>query len=176
MPGAMTAAPADVDWTVTVTEPLPNCPSVEACWEKLATQTKWGEWRSPSKLRGKDIATTVVPPATEPLRIGDEYVVSVGRFMKIRCRVIESSSPGSTSAEGGETVFDATGVALGGIVKARFRFTAFRGEGGVVMARAQEKMTIMSLSLLAPSRETLEAEHRHTFKDLNESFLSTSRA
>ena len=169
----MTAAPADVDWTVTVTEPLPDCPSVEACWERLATQTKWGEWRSASKMRGKDIVTTVVPPATEPLKMGDEYLVRVGRFMKIRCRVLESS-PGTSAVEGGESVFDATGVALGGIVKARFRFTVFRGEDGVVMARAQER--IMSLSLLAPSRETLENEHRHTFKDLNESFLSPSRA
>jgi hypothetical protein len=93
--------------------------------------------------------------------------------MKIRCRVRESSSAGATAAQGGASVFDATGVALGGIVKARFRFTIFRSEDGVVMARAQEK--IMSLSLLAPSRETLEDEHRHTFKDLNESFRSTSR-
>jgi hypothetical protein len=125
-------------------------------------------------MRGKDVVTTVVPPATEPLKTGDEYVAKVGRFMKIRCRVLESSSPGTTPAEGGGSVFDATGVALGGIVKARFRFTVFTGEHGVVMARAQEK--IMSLSLLAPSRETLEDEHRHTFKDLNESFRSTSQA
>ena len=174
MPDETTAAAADVDWTVTVTEPLPDCPSVEACWEKLAIQTKWGEWRSASKMRSKDIVTTLVPPATEPLKTGDEYVVRVGRFMRISCRVLESSSPGNATAAGGEAVFDATGVALGGIVKARFRFTIFRGDDGVVMARAQER--IMSWSLIAPSRETLEGEHRHTFKDLNASFLSSSRA
>ena len=172
VPDASTAAPAEVDWTVTVTEPLPNCPSVEAGWERIATQTRWGEWRSESKMRGKDVVTTVVPPATEPLKMGDEYVVKVGRFMKIRCRVLESSSPGTTTGEGGEMVFDATGVALGGIVNAHFRFTVFRGKDGVVMARAQEKL--MSLSLLAPSKETLESEHRHTFKDLNDSFFSPS--
>jgi hypothetical protein len=171
VPDATRAAPADVDWTVNVTEPLPDCPSVEACWEKLATQSTWGEWRSASKMRGKDIVTTIVPPATEPLKTGDEYVVRVGRFMEIRCRVLESCSPGTTTAE---AVFDATGVALGGIVKARFRFTVFKGEDGVVMARAQER--IMTWSLLAPSRDTLEDEHRHTFRDLNESFLSPSRA
>ena len=70
-------------------------------------------------------------------------------------------------------VFDATGVAMGGLVYARFRFTVFRGEDGVVMACAQEK--IMSLPFLAPPKETLESEHRHTFKNLNESFLSSSR-
>ena len=70
-------------------------------------------------------------------------------------------------------VFDAMGVTLGGIVNARFRFTVFRGKDGVVMARAQEKM--MSLPLLAPSKATLESEHRHTFKDLNDSFRSPSR-
>ena len=170
VPDATTAAPADVDWTVWVVESLPDCPSVEACWEKLATQTTWGEWRSASKLRGEDIVTTLVPPATEPLKAGDEYVVSVGRFMRIRCRVLESSSPDTTAADGGVAVFDASGVALGGIIKARFRFTVFRGEDGVVMARAQERFK--SLPLLAPSRETLEDEHRHTFKDLNESFHS----
>ena len=169
MPNAITAA-ADVDWTVTVTQQLPDCPSVEACWEKLATQTTWSEWRSPSKLRGEDIVTTVVPPATEPLKVGDEYIVRIARFMRLRCRVLESSSPDTTAADAGEAVFDATGVALGGIVKARFRFTLFLGEDGVVMARAQERF--MSLSWLAPSRETLEEEHRHTFRDLNESFRS----
>jgi hypothetical protein len=172
-PDASTVAPAEVDWTVTVTEPLPNCPNIEAGWQRIATQTNWGKWRSESKMRGKDVATTVVPPATEPLKTGDEYVVSVGRFMKIRCRVLESSSLGAATGEDGEMVFDAMGVALGGIVNARFRFTVFRGEDGMVMARAQEKM--MSLPLLAPSRETLESEHRHTFKDLNDSFRPPSR-
>jgi len=124
-------------------------------------------------MRGKEVATTVVPPATEPLKTGDEYIVKVGRFMKIRCRVLESSSLGAASGEDVEMVFDATGVALGGIVNARFRFTIFRGRDGVVMARAQEKM--MSLPLLTPSKGTLESEHKHTFKDLNDSFRSPSR-
>lgn len=173
MPGPTTAAPADVDWTVTVTEPLPACPSVEACWEMLATQTRWGEWRSASKMRGKDVVTSLVPPATEPLAMGDEYVVRVGRFMRIRCRVLESSTGRTLADAGEEAVFDAMGLALGGLVKARFRFTVFRGEDGVVMARAQER--IMSLSVLAPARETLEDEHRHTFRDLDASFLPHRR-
>ena len=119
------------------------------------------------------MTTTVVPPATEPLKTGDEYVVKVGRFMKIRCRVLESPYPGAAAGEDGEMVFSATGVALAGIVKARFRFTVFKGEDGVVMARAQEKF--MSLPLVAPSKETLENEHRHTLKDLNASFRSPSQ-
>jgi hypothetical protein len=170
VPDAEIAAPADVDWTVTVIEPLPKCPSIEAGWEKIATQTKWGEWRSESKMRGKQVTTTVVPPATEPLKTGDQYIVKVGRFMRIHCRVLESSSLGTAAGEDGEMVFDAMGVALGGIVNARFRFTVFRSKDGVVMARAQEK--IMSLPFLVPSRGTLESEHRHTFKDLNHSFRS----
>lgn len=173
VPHAEVAAPADVDWTVTVIEPLPDCPSVEAGWEKIATQTRWGEWRTESKMRGKEVATTVVPPATEPLKTGDQYIVKVGRFMEIRCRVLESSSLGTASGDDGEMIFDAMGVALGGIVNARFRFTVFRGKDGVVMARAQEKM--MSLPLLAPSKATLESEHRHTFNDLNDSFCSPLR-
>ncbi len=160
----------EMDWTVTVTETLPNCPSVKAAWERIATQTKWGEWRLESKMRGKDVVTTIVPPTTEPLKEGGEYIVSVGKKMKIHCRVVESSSPDASFSEEGELVFDAIGVAMGGIVNARFRFTIFRDEDGVVMARAQEK--IMSLPFLAPPKETLESEHRHTFKNLNESFLS----
>lgn len=173
VPDAERASPSDVDWTVTVIEPLPNCPSVEAGWQRIATQTKWGKWRSESKMRGKDVITTIVPPAREPLMTGDEYVVKVGRFLKIHCRVLESSSLGTGIAKDDEMVFDATGLALGGIVNARFRFTVFRGEDGVVMARAQEKM--ISLPLLAPSKGTLESEHRHTFRDLNDSFRSSSR-
>jgi hypothetical protein len=162
-----------MEWTVTVSEPLPNCPSIKAAWERIATQTSWGEWRSESKMRGKDVITMLIPPATEPLKTGGEYIVRVGKFMKIHCCVVESSSPGTTTGEEGEMIFDGTGVAMGGIVNARFRFTLFRGEDGVVMARAQEK--IMSLPFLVPPKETLESEHRHTFKDLNESFLSLKR-
>ena len=168
-----TTMPADPGWTVTVIEPIPHCPSIEAGWERIATQTKWGEWRSESKMRGKNVTTTVVPPATEPLKNGDEYVVKVGWFMKIRCRVLESSSPGAGSGEDSEMVFDAMGVALGGIVKARFRFTVFKGKDGVVMACAHEKIT--SLPLITPSKGTLENEHRHTFRDLNKSFRSPLR-
>ena len=167
------ASLGDVDWTVTVTEPLPDCPSVEAGWQRIATQTTWGKWRSESKMRGKDVTTTIVPPAKEPLQAGDEYIVKVGRLMSIRCRVLETSDPGTGTGEDGGMVFDAMGVTLGGIVNARFRFTVFRGEDGLIMARAQEKM--MSLPLLTPSKKTLESEHRHTFRDLNDSFRSAAR-
>ncbi len=169
---AAVAAPTEVNWTVTVTEPLPDCPSVQAGWERIAAQSKWGEWRSESKMRGSDVITTIVPPAVEPLQVGDEYVVKIGRSMKIRCRVLESSSPNIATGGDAERVFDAKGVALGGIVRARFRFTIFRGEGGIVMARAEEKIT--SLPFLVPPKETLESEHRHTFRDLNNSFLPPS--
>lgn len=167
--GAATAGPADFDWMITVTEPLPDCPSVRAAWERVATQSKWGEWRSESKMRGPNVTTAIVPPATEPLQAGDEYVVRVGNFMKINCSVVESSSRDSAADEHGEMVFDAVGVSLGGLVRARFRFTIFSGEDGVVMARAQER--IDSLSFLVPPKETLENEHRHTFRDLNTSFV-----
>ncbi len=158
-------------WTVTVTQALPDCPSVESGWERIATQTGWSEWRSQSKMRGKDVSASVVPPATEPLLTGDEYVVKATRFMKIRCRVLESPSLDTATAHD-EMVFDATGVALAGIVKARFRFTIFRGQDGTITARAQER--IKSLPFFTPPKETLEGEHRHTFTDLNESFRSSS--
>ena len=168
-PDEATGSPADVAWRVTVTEPLPDCPSVQAGWARIATQSTWGEWRSESKMRGRDVVTTVVPPATEPLRAGDEYVVRIGRWMTIRCRVLESSSPDVAASENGEMVFDARGTAMAGMVRARFRFTIFRSESGMVMARAQE--TIASLPFFRPSTDLLEREHRHTFRDLNESFL-----
>lgn len=156
----------------TVTEPLPDCPSVQAGWEKIASQSNWGEWRTESKMRGRDIVTTLVPPATEPLQAGDEYHVKVGRFLTIRCHVLESSSPDVQTDANERMVFDASGSALGGIVRARFRFTVFRDEGGMVMARAQER--IVSLPCFIPASKTLETEHRHTFRDLNRSFLRSS--
>ncbi len=170
-PDAPTAAPDAVTWTVTVTEPLPDCPSVAAGWERLARQTTWGEWRTESAMRGTNVTTTLVPPATEPLHAGDEYVVKVGTVLRIRCRVLESSE--APSAEAGAMVFDASGVALGGIVRARFRFTVFRADDGVIMARAQERIT--TLPFLAPRTQTLEREHRHTFRDLNRSFVAPTR-
>lgn len=170
-PDAPTTTPVDVGWTVTVTEPLPDCPSIAAGWERLATQTTWGAWRTESVMRGKNVTTTVVPPATEPLQTGDEYVVKVGHLLRIRCRVLEST--GTPSSEDGAMVFDALGVALGGIVRARFRFTVFRGDDGVLMARAQE--TITTLPFLAPRKQALASEHRHTLRDLNRSFGVPSR-
>ena len=74
--------------------------------------------------------------------------------------------------EDGAMVFDAIAVALGGVVRARFRFTVFRGDDAMVMARAQERIT--TLPFLAPAKETLEREHRHTFRDLNASFLAAT--
>ena len=166
---AMTvAAPDDVAWLVTVTEPLPDCPSVHAAWARIATQSTWGSWRSQSKMRGPDVVTTVVPPATEPLRAGDAYVVQVGRWLRIRCRVVASSAPDAPTSDEAGRVFDATGTAMGGLLRARFRFTFFREPGGPVMARAQERLD--ALPFLIPSRETLANEHRHTLRDLNLSF------
>ena len=72
------AALTAVDWMVTVTEPLPDCPSVQA---------------------------------------GDEYVVKIGRSMKIRCSVLESWSPDASTGENDEMVFDAKGTALGRLRK-----------------------------------------------------------
>jgi hypothetical protein len=92
---------------------------------------------------------------------GDAYVVKVGRFLRIRCRVLESR--GGATGESEEMVFDANGVALRGLVRARFRFTVFRGDDGTVMARAQER--IASLPLVWPSKETLVNEHRHAFRN-----------
>jgi len=169
----LTASPTAVNWMVTVTESLPDCPSVQAGWEKIATQSKWGTWRSASKMRGQGIVTRVLPPATEPLQAGDEYLVKVGRFLTIRCHVVESSVPGDAADEHEKMVFDAIGVALGGIVKARFRFSLFRDEGGMVVAQAQER--IVSLPCFVPAAKTLENEHRHTFRDLNKSFLPQPR-
>lgn len=167
-PDASAAAPEDAAWTVTVTETLPDCPRVAAAWERLATQSTWGEWRTTSAMRGPNVTTTVAPPAVEPLRTGDAYVVKVGALLRIRCRVVES--PGAPDDEDGAMVFDATGVALGGIVRARFRFTVFEGHDGVVTVRAQERIT--TLPFLAPRASTLANEHRHTLRDLNQSFVA----
>lgn len=157
------ATPADqVDWTVTVVELLPDCPSPKQAWEKIATQTRWNEWRSESKMRGKGVVTRLVPPAQEPLQARDEYIVSVG-IMKIHCQVIDSQNLHSH-----EWVFDAKARALCGLVKARFRYTFHRNESGVIVAKAQEQ--IKSLTCLMPLKSDLEAEHHHTFRDLNASF------
>ena len=163
----ITGPPGDVEWTTTVTARLPNCPGVLTGWEMLASPTRWPEWRSPSEMRSADVVTTLVPPAREPLQAGDEYVVKVSRYMCIRCRVLESSAS-SVREPNAEMVFDAVGLAMGGLVKARFRFTVFTGDDGSVMARADEKVD--SLSFLSPNRETLGNEHEHTFRDLNASF------
>jgi len=120
-------------------------------------------------MRGPDVVTAVVPPATEPLQAGDAYVVRVGRWLRIRCRVLESSAPEAAAASNeAARVFAATGTALGGLLRARFRRTVFRQPGGPVMARAQARLD--ALPFLVPSRETLANEHRHTLRDLNLSF------
>ena len=169
MSATTVSAPNDVAWLVTVTEPLPDCPSVHAAWTRIATQSTWGSWRSQSKMRGPDVVTTVVPPATEPLQAGDAYVVNVGRWLGIRCRVVESSAPDAAAASDEPAlVFDATGTTLGELLRAPSRFTLFRQPGGPVIARAQERLD--ALPFLRSSREALANEHRHTLRDLNLSF------
>lgn len=123
-------------------------------------------------MRGRKVTTVVVPPATEPLTTGDEYIVAVNSVLRIHCRVLESSPAGAASREDTSMVFDATGVAQGGIVRSRFRFTVFQADDRTVMACAQEKIT--ALPFVAPSRNTLEREQRHTLTALNPSFLGTS--
>jgi len=120
-------------------------------------------------MRGENVVTTVVPPAMEPLQAGDEYIVTVTPMLKIYCRVLESSSD-----SGGESVvmvFDSIGRALCGLVTARFRYTVFRAGDGVIAATAQEMISALPF-LAPPKKETLEKEHRHTFKELNASFES----
>ena len=152
-----------VDWTVSVTEPLPNSPSVKAAWERIAIQTSWNEWRGESTMRKRGVLTTLVSPATEPLTTGDEYIVQVG-LMKIHCHVLES--PGEHA---GKMVFDSMGVACCGMVRARFRFTVFQRDN-IVMAMAQEQI-MASCSFLMPPKSVLESEHRHTLKELDKSFI-----
>ena len=67
---------------------------------------------------GRNVVTSVVPPVTEPLQAGDDYVEKVGRWMN-RCRALASSSPGAPAGERDAMVLDAQGTALSGIARAR---------------------------------------------------------
>jgi len=69
-PAPATPAPSDVDWSVTVVAPLPHCPSVAAAWERIATQTRWSEWRSESKIPGSDASTSTSFASTSSVAFG----------------------------------------------------------------------------------------------------------
>jgi hypothetical protein len=84
-----------------------------------------------------------------------------------------SSGGGGAGDDCGTAVFDSVGVALCGWVQARFRFSFWvQSDDGSVMIQAQERITT-PCPCLAPPKETLENEHRHTFQELNKSFLHT---
>jgi hypothetical protein len=175
----MITAASATDWMVTLTEPLPNCHSVYDAWERLATITQWYKWRSASPMRGDNVTTVLLGDATEPLQTGDEYIVKVGPMLSIHCHVLESSSLSSSPSQGDDDkseetimVLDSVGRALCGLIRARFRFTIFRGKDGIITAQAQEQMH--SFAFLLPSKEVLENEHRHTFQELNASFSKSN--
>jgi hypothetical protein len=115
--------------------------------------------------------------------------------MSVRCHVLESPGPPADGddEDPDEMVFDAAGTSLGGLIRARFRFTVFKsppkGEGDgsttaplaaaaatpVVMATAQERID-SPLRFLVPPARVLEGEHRHTFRDLDASFAPSPAA
>jgi len=196
----MTATPNNEmeDWTVTLTEILPNCPNVQAAFEKLATPTQWDKWRPPSPLRSAKERTTIVSSSTadstntnktdgathsasEPLSCGDEFVVHVDPWMKVVCRVVESSAPLSQEhktkkSDATTRVYATTARALGGLVQAHIRFTVssiFGAQPGreVVQVTVQERIQ-SPVPCLLPSRAVLQHEHEHTLHHLNASFVA----
>lgn len=109
-----------------------------------------------------------------PILVALKALGGSARPTEVTDRVVESSAPDAATSDEAARVFDAMGTALGGLLRARFRFTVFRQPGGPVMARAQERLD--ALSFLLPSRETLANEHRHTLRDLNLSFRASGDA
>lgn len=152
---------SEVDWLVTVEEPMPDCPDCQAAFAKIASPSKYGDWRSSLVAKAK---VTIVPPAVEPMKTDDE--------MKSRFGCITSSATvvESKSTED-DCVFDIFGQCCCGLAKGRLRFEIYKKDG-VVTGKVQEKQ--YGCSCLLPPKGTVEKEHRTMLKELNDTFKSTS--
>ena len=153
----------DIEWFVTVEEPMPDCPSCEAAFRKVAAPTKMKEWRTSEFAKAK---IALKEGVKEPLKTDDEYAASFGPF-SFQMKVLEAVTSDDVD---GEFVLDTTGTGCCGLVTGRLRFSVYKKDG-VVTGKAQEKPS--GCSCVFPSKTKMEKEHTTMFQELNGTFRST---
>ena len=146
------------EWTVEVDVPLPHCPSAQAAYEKLASPTKWKEWRSSEFVKIKCQAGKGV---SEPVKTNDEWFFYPFIFTFTN-KAIEAEATDDTA------VMDAVGRGLFGLMHARLRFDVYKNDKGEWMGKAREKH--MRGRWMFPKDDVIRGEHRTMFQELDKLF------
>ena len=144
------------NWYVEATHPLPNLPSIDEAYIKLASPSKWIEWRSSDFAKGKN---TALDGAKEPFKQSNKNQVKLGPITI----TIEYTEVTKTSDE---LIIDTIGTAFFGFMKSRLRFHIYKDlQTGKFVGKAQENPT--SMKWIFPSPKKIEMEHVTMFKELD---------
>lgn len=140
--------------TLTVTAPLPNCPSAEAAYEALASPSRMHEWREQFAL------LNIQTSSSEPLHTNDSYVISVpmccSKYASLTMYMIE----GKVFPAEEKMVIDFVGKGFCGMLNSRLTITVFKRDG-IWMGQAQE-IVFRNRWLFTPS----DVEHLVMFKGM----------
>jgi hypothetical protein len=147
--------------TISVSAAIPNFPNAAAVYEKLASPSKWKEWRS-KKHSIKLLGGT---ETKEPLEKDAEFIFGMG-IMRCTLKVLDCS--GSSTTDGALLLFHECGGSFWfGLGKAHMRTEIATDNDGVVTVTVTETQSGM---IKPPEKEMREANET-MLKDLNISFV-----
>jgi hypothetical protein len=146
------------DWDVEFTMELQDCLSIELAFSRVASPSKMKDWTTMDFARSSFI--TLPDGMEEPLKQGDEYLLTVGPLTGIaKVSLLETSAT--------RCVFEVSGSMLWGMVKNKFRTTIYQKEGAIY-GRTQEKF--VKGRPLANGDDYVRKQHETLLRDLNRVF------
>jgi diacylglycerol kinase family enzyme len=146
------------DWDIEFTMVLQDCLSIEHAFSRVASPSKMKDWTTMDFAR--NCVVTLPDGMEEPLKQGDEYVVTVGPLKGIaKVSLFETSST--------RCVFEVSGSMLWGMVHNKFRTTIYQKEG-VIYGMTQEKF--VKGRPLATGDDHVRKQHETMLRDLNRVF------
>lgn len=148
------------DWLVSCSGPIPNCKTLEAAFDRLASPSKTHGWCSNDFGKFK---IALGGSTTEPLKENDRFSISIIGPLKMSALVTQSGE-----IEEGTFVYEVVGSALFGMIKNRFRSTLFKDNTGIIMLKTQE--VFHSGGFMVNSKEHVMEQHDTFIKEFNESW------
>jgi hypothetical protein len=135
-------------WVITVKEKLPDAPSPEAVFVKLASPTTWKDWRSESNQ------ASLAEGVTEPIPTGGNYSLKIG-FLWVNVDVTSCSN----------MCFETKGSAFFGLVQATGKFSV-KKEGADIVVELEERQT----GWIKPPKDGAIRANKLMIEELNKSF------
>jgi diacylglycerol kinase family enzyme len=146
------------DWDVEFTMELHDCLSIEDAFSRVASPSKMKDWTTMEFAR--NCVVTLPDGMEEPLKKGDEYLLTVGSLKGLaKVSLFETSSA--------KCVFEVSGSMLWNMVQNKFRTTIYQKDG-IIYGMTQEKF--VKGRPLANGDEHVRKQHETMLRDLNSVF------